>query len=60
MYVYVRREAVVDGIDPLTHPTSLRAAVLLQVVTSTLASLSTGAKKEQLAQVEANKDGAFT
>lgn len=30
-----------------------------QVVTSTLASLSTGAKKEQLAQVEANKDGAL-
>lgn len=29
-----------------------------QVVTATLASLSTGAKKDQYAQVEANQDGA--
>jgi hypothetical protein len=42
----------------LTLPLHSLTHSLGQVVTATLACLSTGAKKDQLAQVEVNQDGA--
>lgn len=47
-----------NGRDSRLLPRCVCVRPFMQVVTATLACLSTGAKKDQLAQVEVNEDGA--